>query len=289
MGDVAVAKIVGSVPIENTQGDAYGFEAVRGHIGPAVLRGRAPAADDEVMLGTKTARRLHKSVGSHVRVTPGPGAQPVTLRVVGVGVLPTIEGDTYALGIAFTRPGLEKLAGDNGYLEAVFKLKPGVDRARALARLRKTDFVSNVATPPGDVRNLYLVRAYPLWVAGFVAVIGLLAVGHALLVSARRRAQQIGTLRALGLTRAQIVGAVSTQGGATCIAGAVVGLPLGVALGRWVWTANAHQLGVGEDAATPVGVLLAVIGAGLGLLLVFGAIAGWWAGRSTPAHALRAP
>ena len=241
------------------------------------------------MLGTKTARRLHKSVGSHVRVTPGPGAQPVTLRVVGVGVLPTIEGDTYALGIAFTRPGLEKLAGDNGYLEAVFKLKPGVDRARALARLRKTDFVSNVATPPGDVRNLYLVRAYPLWVAGFVAVIGLLAVGHALLVSARRRAQQIGTLRALGLTRAQIVGAVSTQGGATCIAGAVVGLPLGVALGRWVWTANAHQLGVGEDAATPVGVLLAVIGVGLGLLLVFGAIAGWWAGRSTPAHALRAP
>jgi hypothetical protein len=46
---------------------------------------------------------------------------------------------------------------------------------------------------------------------------------------------------------------------------------------------------VGEVAATPVGVLLAVIGAGLGLLLVFGAIAGWWAGRSTPAHALRAP
>ena len=289
VGDVAVAKIVGSVPIENTQGDAYGFEAVRGHTGPAVLQGRAPAAADEVMLGTKTARRLHKSVGSHVRVTPGPGAQPVTLRVVGVGLLPTIEGDAYALGIAFTRPGLEKLAGDNGYLEAVFTLKPGVDRARALARLRKSDFVSNVATPPGEVRNLYLVRAYPLWVAGFVAVIGLLAVGHALLVTARRRAQQIGILRALGLTRAQIVGAVSTQGGATCIAGAVVGLPLGVALGRWVWTANAHQLGVGEDAATPVGVLLVVIGAGLGLLLVFGAIAGWWAGRSTPAHALRAP
>src|SRR5205807_5084868 len=134
-----------------------------------------------------------------------------------------------------------------------------------------------------------LVRSYPLWVAGFLAGLGLLAVVHALLVSARRRSQQVGILRALGLTRRQIVGAVSAQGGSMCVAGAVVGLPLGIALGRWTWAASAHQLGVGEDVTAPLGLVGAVIVAGLALLLVAGAAAGWWAGRSTPAHALRAP
>ena len=125
--------------------------------------------------------------------------------------------------------------------------------------------------------------------AGFLAALGLLAMVHALLVTARRRSQQVGILRALGMTRRQIVGTVSTQGGSTCIAGAVVGLPLGIALGRWTWVASAHQLGVGENATVPLGLVLKVVASGFGLLLVIGAAAGWWAGRSTPGHALRAP
>jgi hypothetical protein len=289
VGDVALARIVGSAYIGRTQGDLYGFQPVRGHIGAEVLRGRAPVADDEVVLGTKTARQLHKGVGSTVHIAGEPGAKGPDLRVVGVGLLPTIEGDTFALGAAFTRHGLEQLVQGNGYLEAVFRLRPGVDRGRALAQLRRSSLLKDVAAPPGDVRNLDLVRDYPLWVAGFLAALGLLAVGHALLVTARRRSQQVGILRALGLTRPQIVGAVSTQGGSTCIAGAVVGLPLGIALGRWTWAASAHQLGVAEGVTAPLGILLAVIAVGSVLLAGFGAAAGWWAGRSTPAHALRAP
>jgi len=74
-----------------------------------------------------------------------------------------------------------------------------------------------------------------------------------------------------------------------CILGVVIGVPLGLALGRWVWMLSAHQLGVGEGAVVPFIVLAAVLGGGLGLLLALGASAGWWAGRSTPSSALRVP
>src|SRR5439155_9893514 len=113
-------------------------------------------------------------------------------------------------------------------------------------------------------------------------VLGLLAVMHALLVSARRRDHQVGVLRALGFTRGQVVGAVSAQGATMCILGVVVGVPLGIALGRWTWSLSAHQLGVGEGAVVPFVVMAAVLGGGLALLLALGASAGLWAGHSTP-------
>jgi predicted lysophospholipase L1 biosynthesis ABC-type transport system permease subunit len=176
-----------------------------------------------------------------------------------------------------------------GNADVVFRLKPGLDRTRALAQVSRRHEVSPVAPPPGDVRNLDLVRSYPLWLAGFLAVLGLLAVLHALLVSARRRDHQVGVLRALGFTRSQIVGAVSAQGAAMSIFGVVIGVPLGVALGRWTWSLSARQLGVGEGTIVPIAVLAIVLGGGLALLLALGASAGWWAGRSTPSRALRVP
>ena len=74
-----------------------------------------------------------------------------------------------------------------------------------------------------------------------------------------------------------------------CLIGALVGVPLGIALGRWTWAASAHQLGVRQDVAAPLVIMLAVIGAGLILLVGAGATAGSWAARATPARTLRAP
>jgi hypothetical protein len=298
VGEVAVVRIAGSVAIGSTQGDLYGFKSLRGQIHPTVLSGRQPVSEDEVMLATKTARKLHKSIGSSVAVGQGQLPTPIHLRVVGLGVLPTIEGDQFAEGGAMTYAALDRALAEGaqvvpdqpaGNADAVFRLKPGIDQSRALAQLGKRQEISPVADAPGDVRNLDLVRAYPLWLAGFLAVLGLLAVAHALLVSARRRDHQVGVLRALGMTRGQVVGAVSAQGAAMSVLGVVIGVPLGVAVGRWTWSLSAHQLGVGEGAIVPIAVMAIVLGGGLGLLLALGASAGWWAGRSTPSSALRVP
>ncbi|MCU1450913.1 MAG: hypothetical protein JWP02_3083, partial [Acidimicrobiales bacterium] len=299
VGDVGVARVAGSAHIDSAVGDLYGFESVRGSFGPTVLTGRAPVGEDEILLGTKTARRLHKGAGGTVNLVMAEGAPPARLQVVGTGLLPTIEGDQMATGAAMTRAGAERIPGDdpalrklfdeNTHVDALFRLAPGVNSGRALAKLKKDELVSSVAAPPGDVRNLDLVRSYPLWLAGFLAAIGLFTVVNALVVSARRRSQQVGILRALGLTSGQIVGAVSTQGAAMCVAGAVVGVPVGMALGRWTWAASAHQLGVGQNLGAPVATLLAVVAFGLLLLALMGATAGWFAGRTTPSRALRVP
>lgn len=224
---------------------------------------------------------------------------PIHARVVGIGVLPTIDSDQYADGGAMTYAALDRalaavptaVAGNGGAGngDAVIRLKPARDRSHALSELVQRQVISPVPAPPGDVKNLQLVRVYPLWLAGFLAALGLLAVVHALLVSGRRRDHQVGVLRALGMTRAQVVGAVSAQGAAMSLLGVVVGVPLGVALGRWTWSLSAHQLGVGEGAVVPLAVLAVVLGSGVVLLLALGASAGWWAGRSTPSRALRVP
>ncbi|MBV8981688.1 MAG: FtsX-like permease family protein [Acidimicrobiia bacterium] len=299
VGDVGLARIAGSVPLGSAKTDVYGFESVRGQFGPAVLSGREPIAPDEILLGTKLARETHKKIGSTVALVLGPGTPPATLRVVGLGVLPTIESDAFANGAAMTRAGLEGIPGDNQdarsffdqntHVDVLFRLAPGVNRTRVLTQLQQQKLVSSVAAPPSDVRNLDLVRSYPLWLAGFLAAVGLLAVVNALVVSARRRSQQVGILRALGLTRTQILGAISSQGAAMALAGAVVGIPVGIALGRWTWAASAHQLGVSQVLGAPLMVLFAVVGFGLVLLVLLGATAGWWAARATPATMLRAP
>jgi hypothetical protein len=299
VGDVGLARIAGSAHIDTAVADVYGFESVRGQFGPAVLSGRTPVGQDEILLGTKTARRVHKGIGGIVQLVLGPGARPAALHVVGIGVLPTIESDQFAVGAAMTRAGLEQVPGDNPelrrffeqetHVDAILRLAPGVNRDRALAGLREQNLVSYVAAPPGDVRNLELVRSYPLWLAGFLAAVGLFTISNALVVSARRRSHQVGVLRALGFTRAQVVGAVSTQGATMCLIGALVGVPLGIALGRSTWAASAHQLGVREDVAAPLLIVLAVLAAGLVLLVSAGATAGSWAARATPARTLRTP
>jgi len=300
VGDVAVARISGDIRVDKASADIYGFESLRGQIGPAVLSGRAPVGQDEILLGSKVARQVHKGVGDDVVLALGPGAPPATLHVVGIGLLPTIESDQFAGGVAMTRAGLEhipaqagpelqKLFEENTHVNALWRVKPGVNRERAIAALRKEGLVSLVAEPPGDVRNLDLVRSYPIWLAGFLAAIGLFTVLNALVVSARRRSQQVGILRALGLTRGQIVGAVSTQGASMCLVGALIGVPIGIALGRWTWAASARQLGVAEGLGAPFATVVAIIGFGLVLLLLLGATAGWIAGRATPSSALRVP
>ena len=218
---------------------------------------------------------------------------------MGIGLLPTIESDQFAIGAAMTRAGVERIPGDNKdlkdffekdtHVDAILRLAPGVNRKRALAQLRQQDLVNYVAAPPGDVKNLDLVRSYPLWLAGFLAAMGVFTIVNALVVSARRRSQQVGILRALGLTRGQIVGAVSTQGATMCVIGAIIGIPVGIALGRWIWAASAHQLGVREDVAAPLLAVFAVVAAGMLVLVGIGAVAGSWAARATPARTLRAP
>jgi hypothetical protein len=62
--------------------------AVRGSIHTVVLSGGLPSASDEVLLGRTTLSKAHARLGGLVRLEiPGVSTQPVTARIVGLGVV----------------------------------------------------------------------------------------------------------------------------------------------------------------------------------------------------------
>jgi hypothetical protein len=288
VGDVALTRVVGHVLIGGTSMVAYGFEPVRGAIDPTVIDGRPPRSSDEIVLATKTSSQLHRGVGDTVTARGDDGSS-VRLRVVGLGLLPTIESDRIASGAAMTREGLERLDTSEGYLEVIYRLAPGVDRAKAIEGLNLAETGGTLASPPGDVSNLGLVRAYPLWLAGFLGLLALFAVLHALLTSVQQRAQQIGVLRALGFTRRQVAGAVSAQATTLAIPGVLVGIPLGLAAARLTWSLTARRLGVDQRVPHPIAVVALVLAAAVVAVIAVGAVSGWRAARAEAAQALARP
>jgi hypothetical protein len=67
------------------------FDALKGSVYPPLLRGRAPRAADEVVLGEGTLQALHKHIGQSVRIA---GAPVPKFRVVGTMIVPSV-GDMF--------------------------------------------------------------------------------------------------------------------------------------------------------------------------------------------------
>jgi ABC-type antimicrobial peptide transport system permease subunit len=145
-----------------------------------------------------------------------------------------------------------------------------------------------LASPPTDIVNLDAVRDYPRLLAAFLAVLGILATAHGLIVSTRRRRPEMGVLRALGFSRRQTAHAVSAQGTTIGLFAVVVGVPLGLVAGRSIWAAHADRIGIGTG--TPASVLtIALIAIGTVVLAwLLAAATGRRTSRLSVTNALRA-
>ena len=106
-------------------------------------------------------------------------------------------------------------------------------------------------------------------------------------VSGRRRRHDFAVLKALGLLRRQVSQVTAWQVSTLAGLALLIGLPLGVAAGRWSWQLFAAGLGVPAHASLPVPLLLVMVPA---VLIIANAVA-LWPGRSaarvSPARALR--
>ena len=142
------------------------------------------------------------------------------------------------------------------------------------------------AVPPPEVRDLSGVSGLPLILAFVLMLLASAIIAHTLLTSVRRRRRELAILKTVGFVARQVRATVAWQ--ATAIAGVslIVGLPLGLVLGRWAWTLFADQ-----DAIAPVPVVSALtllaVPAVLVLANVIAAIPARAAGRTRPAEVLR--
>ena len=87
--------------------------------------------------------------------------------------------------------------------------------------------------------------------AAFLGLLALAAVTHAVATSVSNRRHDFGIVRSLGFVPRDVTRAVATQSVTLAVVGLVIGMPLGVVIGRRSWSLVAEQLGVASDPSLP--------------------------------------
>ena len=151
-------------------------------------------------------------------------------------------------------------------------IKPHADPARALLSLDRVHQVLKASPDsaggvvgvqrPAEIANYRSVGSTPTWLAGILAAGAAGALGLALVASVRRRRREFALLKAIGFTPHQVAASVAWQSSASTTVGLIVGVPLGGALGRWLWALFANEISAVSDPTVPVfSTVVVVVGA----------------------------
>jgi MacB-like periplasmic core domain/FtsX-like permease family len=265
-------------------------------VAPPVLSGHGLQARGQVVLGAATLAELHKRVGDVVTVSDG-SPRPFRLRIVGTATLPSMgiaatlhtEMGTGAVLPYQDIPG----ADGNQPNSIVVTLRPGANLAaqRKVLQTIVPASVGGVVLPvqrPAEIADYQSIGIAPAILAGALALGAVSALLLTLMSSVRRRRRDLALLKTLGFTRRQLSATVAWQSTAAVMAGAAVGVPLGIALGRALWDLFAAQISViPEPTVSPLTVVVIVTGALVTANLV-ALLPGWVAGRTPAAVLLRA-
>jgi putative ABC transport system permease protein len=282
---------------------AVALEPNRGVPVIEVMRGRAPARDDEIAFGATTLHTLHRRVGDQVDVAIGSVRHP--FRIVGQAVFPRFapypasEPTGLGVGAATTLDGLRRFGplddSDRSPLSATAFLLADGPEPRLDQRLRTVVLHGDPngglvlhAQRPNDVASYANLKRTPLALVGLLVLLAVATLAHLLVTAVRRRRKDLAMLRALGCRAAQVRRVVLVQATTLITLALVVAVPLGVIAGRLLWSATAHWLGVPVSQVVPAGeVALVIVGAfvvGIAAALV----PATRAGRVDPAEILRA-
>ena len=257
-----------SLTIDGTSISSIGLRPGRGPIQwPTITEGRSPKGPNEIVLGSKSLDAAHVRVGQKVQVTTDSqdradgSDKPRTMTVVGRAVFPRFgQGSFTPTGLGDGAAVMEKRnpAGYNFFLvgmapgQRVSVTKTGDDLQRQGICPADQDCDVSVALRPFDIDNYARVTSLPSVLAVVLALLAMATLTHLTLTTTRRRRVDIAVLRTLGFVRRQVLGALAWQSTALLALALVIGLPVGVAVGRWLWTlfAIATRGGCGDLRAT---------------------------------------
>ena len=319
MFEVVVAQAATTVEIDDHIVPILG-EAAHATIAPPVLTGHPVDGTDQIVLGSATLAQLHKKLGDTV-VVQGDGIPARRLVIVGTATLPTIGTvlsvhPTMTTGAVIATSavpkGLLNQFGPFSGPNALFiRVRPGTDSAtarRLLATIAQhalhqfiTPQVVAAEGPdayggtlqmlgpqrPAEIVNYRAMGTTPGLLAGGLAVGAVTALGLTLGASVKQRRRELALLKSFGFTQRQLAAAVSWQSTAIVVVGLVAGIPLGIALGRFLWQLFAHQLSAVVDPTIP-GVPLLIVAVGAVVLAnLVAALPGRSAARTPTALVLR--
>ena len=246
----------------------------------AVFRARIDAAQTRVVIASQAT-----TIG-FVGVVVG-----VPLGVV-VGALPEQPGHSpYDRGLWVTRAGFDRFGeveiGDHELLVSLDGARGDAALSAALrgrVPLRSRGRTRRVS---GRARDMVSVRRLPLALAVFLAILAAGVSIHALVNTVQRRRRDLAVFRALGLTPRQARVVISSQATTIGLLGLVVGVPLGLVVGRAGWRWVARSVPFLYRAPFAVVAVIVVVPAALAVLNVVAALPARAAGRVRPAEVLR--
>ena len=257
-------------------------------VGPPIVSGRGLATSREIVLGQATLAQLHKHIGDTVDVqyVPGYPRRPIRLTIAGIATMPAIgiaEGLHTSMGVGALMPAdagrVTESLGPQGYAPScngpnmvLLRVRNGVGAPQELAAARRLTQAANhvlarqapdsvcggdVATVlsvqhPAQIVNYRSMGTTPALLAGGLAVAAVVALGLALVASVRRCRRDLALLRVLGFTQRQLGATVAWNASFAAAVGVVVGIPLGVVVGRWLWILFAEEIGAVPSPTVPV-------------------------------------
>jgi hypothetical protein len=284
-----------------------------GAVEPPTTSGHPLAGEYQVELGAVTLRQLGLHLGDQVRIWPD--THPFT--VVGIVTLPSMgveltEHVSLGSGAMIEESALEAVqelatkqaiaSGENAATSnpsvpsaVAVDVSSAADASRLAARIIKAE---PDGTPGGmyelppqqgaQIINFRQMGALPLALAIGVAAAAIVALALTVMASVRQRRRELALLKSLGMQRGQLRAIVASQAVTILVVATLVGVPLGVAGGRWTWTTFANSIGVVPAPVVPVTTLVV----GIAGLIAAGVLLALWpaaiAARTVPAVLLRA-
>ena len=297
----------GSVAVKGQEVPVIG-ERPGATVSPPILSGHGLDAPNQMVLGGATLAALHAHLGETVAVRIA-GSRPTPLEIVGTATMPTVgiqigaphpTMGTGALVSSTVIPA--SVSNANGVTppgpDAVLvRLRPGAAPAASLRSLQRIAHELTLPTNygvtllavqrPAEIINYRSMGTIPAFLGAGLGAGAVVALGLTLVASVRRRRHELALLKTFGFTRRQLAATVAWQASVAVGLGAVVGVPLGIVLGRFLWDLFAHEIDAVPLPTVP-GVTIALIAVGaLVLANVVAAIPGRIAAKTATDSLLR--
>ena len=275
---------VGGVSVET-----LALDEIHGTVRPDLTAGHGIRGDRDIILGNRTATQIGATIGSDVSVSLG--SRRTRMRVVGLAVFAQ-SGDAVGQvdeGAQIRFSALRRLSPGAAVNLIRFTVAPGANAAAVVAQVRNGVAPLQLfpPAPPTTITSFGETNDLPAIVAGIMGVLAIAALTHAMVSSWRRRRRDFTILEALGYVRRQRAETVSATATTCAAVSLAVGIPFGLVVGRWAWSAVAEALGIPSEPTLNAWAVALIVA---GLLIVANVIALLpWAAtrRAVPADRFR--
>jgi putative ABC transport system permease protein len=230
--------------VNTVEGDGLRFDWAQGNDSVPARLGADGAVVDE---GWASEHGL--TVGDSFGLTSADGTK-LDLTVRGIERSPVID----AMGLGPVTIGTAAYDRAFANQQSVFTFAAGGDPARALAGLPDTKTRTVAAFIDEQLGLLDQLLAILYVLLALAVIVSLFGIVNTLVLATFERTQELGTLRAVGMSRRQVRRMVRHESIITALIGAVTGMALGLGLAAIVTSVFSDE---GLSFALPVGSLVA--------------------------------